>query len=121
VAIGTRAFEWVFADAALSDAAGLRHSIEDEFRCLGAAIGDAAIVLTELFTNAVRHGRTPITVRAVPFDGGVQLCVRDSSSRFGAVGPESRGMHLIATVARAWGLDRFGDGKAVWADIEARR
>jgi hypothetical protein len=101
VAIGTRAFEWVFADAALSDAAGLRHSIEDEFRCLGAAIGDAAIVLTELFTNA--------------------LCVRDSSSRFGAVGPESRGMHLIATVARAWGLDRFGDGKAVWADIEARR
>jgi two-component sensor histidine kinase len=120
VRLGTATFEQTLADATLTDAAALRHAIEHEFACLGKAVGDAAIVLTELFTNAVRHGRTPITVRAVPFDGGVQLRVHDGSRRFGTAGPDSRGLQLIASVARAWGVDRFGEGKAVWADVEAR-
>src|SRR5262245_13395855 len=108
-------FERIVANGDLSAAASIRQHIAAEFGCLGAANDDAQLVLSELFANAVLHGRPPITVRATPFPGGVRLQVADATDAFGDQTAESRGLHLIDRLARGWGVE-YGRGcKTVWA------
>ena len=99
----------------------LRHQVEAEFRCLGDATVDAGLVMTELFTNAMRHGDPPVTVSAVPFDGGVRLRVQDHGERFRDRGDDSRGLRIIDALTEAWGVEATPPGKTVWADVAARR
>jgi anti-sigma regulatory factor (Ser/Thr protein kinase) len=110
-----------YGHAVLSHARTLRHDVADHFEWLGAGVDDAELVVTELFTNAVRHGSGPVTVLAFPFADGVRLRVCDGSRDFGGRGPDSRGLLLIDKLAARWGVERSPHGKAVWADICARR
>ncbi|MGH9263421.1 MAG: SpoIIE family protein phosphatase [Acidimicrobiales bacterium] len=90
---------------------------------------DAALVVSELVTNALLHGGGCTGVATVPIDGGVRIEVRDGSSlppMLGRPSDESltgRGLRLVASVSARWGADtERGGGKVVWAEVttEAR-
>ena len=89
----------------------------------------AALVLSELMTNALRHVRPTevlvIETRFVPMDGGVRIEVYDAGAdrpelRKAAVDEEGgRGLALVdALTGGRWGVRGSADGgKAVWAFI----
>ncbi|AVH97072.1 ATP-binding protein [Streptomyces cinereoruber] len=94
----------------------------------GAIEGVASLVLSELLTNAVRHGRVPgreVETRFIRLPGGLRVEVHDASERRPAMalpaeeGAEGgRGLPLVDTLAARWGVeDRSGPGKLVWAEL----
>jgi serine phosphatase RsbU (regulator of sigma subunit)/anti-sigma regulatory factor (Ser/Thr protein kinase) len=87
---------------------------------------EAALVASELLTNAVLHagGCTDLTVN--PTEGGVRIEVRDESRvppMLGRPSEESltgRGLRLVANLAARWGADAEGTGKVVWAEVTGK-
>jgi anti-sigma regulatory factor (Ser/Thr protein kinase) len=86
--------------------------------------GDIVLAASELVTNAFEHGRGGIAVR-LRFSGGCLLLeVRDSSPDDPVLrrpGPDSvrgRGLALIQALSTAWGHERAGGGKWVWAEFQ---
>ncbi|MGW2260969.1 ATP-binding protein [Streptomyces sp. NPDC001780] len=94
-----------------------------------AALEDpAALVLSELLTNAVRHARVSpghvIETRFAQLPDGLRIEVHDASPTPpeprapGADACDGRGLVLVAALAEAWGVRaRSGPGKAVWATL----
>jgi anti-sigma regulatory factor (Ser/Thr protein kinase) len=85
---------------------------------------DAALVISELVTNALRHGLGEIVARAtIGGDGHVDVAVTDSGAEqpvLQAVDPErvgGVGLHVVAQVSDEWGVAQFPGGKTVWARI----
>jgi anti-sigma regulatory factor (Ser/Thr protein kinase) len=82
----------------------------------------AALVATELVSNAVEHARTP-SIMALTLDRlGLHISVRDrqpmgedDSAKFSDRSKGSRGLLLVAGLSRSWGVTRHEDGKSVWA------
>jgi anti-sigma regulatory factor (Ser/Thr protein kinase) len=83
--------------------------------------GDAVLVMSELVTNALRHGLGDIVARA-SFTGGVlHLSVTDSGRELpqlqavdvGRVG--GVGLHIVEKLSTLWGISAFPGGKTVWA------
>jgi anti-sigma regulatory factor (Ser/Thr protein kinase) len=85
---------------------------------------DAALITTELFSNALRHAPSPQYVLAVDHnDGRPRIEMWDSGNRL----PErqtpdtdaetGRGLHLIEALATAWGTRHAASGKCVWATL----
>lgn len=88
----------------------------------------AVLVLSELLTNAVRHGRVSpgreIETRFLLVDGRLRIEVHDASPVTPQeCGPDphgcgGRGLLLVAAVAESWGFcERTGPGKVVWAEL----
>ncbi len=89
---------------------------------------DAALVASELVTNAVQHsGCRPdqtITLDAIVSGGGVRIAVHDPgrSNEIPRLGdqPASEagglGLRVVAEVSTRWGSDRR-DGWFVWAEL----
>jgi anti-sigma regulatory factor (Ser/Thr protein kinase) len=89
-------------------------------------VPSAALVVTELVSNAVEHARTRCRV-TVNHDGrGLHLGVRD----FYPSGPlrpapvdvtalRGRGLHIVIATAANWGVTAHSDGKTVWATVPA--
>jgi len=86
-------------------------------------IDDAALIVSELATNAVLHGRSAFTVLLSSEAGTLCISVRDDSASVPSVkNPTAttisgRGLRLVAAVAQRWGTERDGDGKLVWAEL----
>ena len=87
---------------------------------------DAALVATELMTNAVLHGRQPTVLRVI--DGGdhVRVEVQDTSTdlpvlpQHSATAMTGRGLALVAQLADSWGVAPpvgGATGKVVWAQL----
>ncbi|WP_181799330.1 ATP-binding protein [Kitasatospora acidiphila] len=94
---------------------------------LDALQGDAITVVSELVTNAVQYGsprlgRVLLTLRA-PNREQLHVEIRDfgptpiPEPRDAALDDEAgRGLQIVSTLARNWGVDYRGDhGKVVWA------
>ncbi|MHA4777022.1 ATP-binding protein [Streptomyces sp. MSC1_001] len=93
----------------------------------GAVEDAASLVLSELLTNAVRHGQVPgreIETRFSRMPDALRIEVHDASERRplmalpveGADG--GWGLPLVDTLAAKWGIDdRRGPGKLVWAEL----
>jgi Histidine kinase-like ATPase domain len=84
---------------------------------------DAALIVSELATNAIVHARSRFQV-AVHFQGAtVTLSVSDSSQvrpmiqRPAPSDPAGRGLHVVAALARDWGCATTRAGKSVWAEL----
>ncbi len=86
-------------------------------------IDAAALVASELVTNAVLHARTAITLRLQMHGGTIRIEVYDENPRLPVVAPcppdatSGRGLALISATATAWGMENRGDGKVVWAEL----
>jgi len=96
------------------------------------ALADAALLVSELATNALRHGpraesEFEVAVTALA-DGSCLLEVSDegrAAPRTRAPEPweeSGRGLHLVEHLATAWGVwSRGGHGKTVWALVAPAR
>jgi anti-sigma regulatory factor (Ser/Thr protein kinase) len=94
---------------------------------LGAGVlEDVRLLVTELITNALRHGRlTPgdrVSVKASVDEGVVRIEVRDPGND-GEVTPREPGargggygLFLVEQLAKRWGVDRR-DGTVVWFEL----
>jgi len=95
------------------------------WRCTG-LVKAAALVATELATNAVLHARTDFTVTiSSRAEGTIRIAVRDASPvrpsrrRAGPLDTSGRGLALVDAMAACWGTDLFPGGKEVWAVLGA--
>ena len=87
---------------------------------------DVRLLVTELITNALRHGSlTPgdeVSVRAVVGEETVRIEVRDPGNNGEPVvrppGPYGGGygLYLVERLAKRWGVDRK-DGTVVWCEL----
>lgn len=84
---------------------------------------DAALLVSEVVTDAILHVRSPIglVVRKV------RSCVRVEVFDHGHRSPQplhadletatDRGLSLVQAVASRWGDDEGGDGRTVWFEV----
>lgn len=86
------------------------------------SIPTACLVVSELVTNAMVHARTHLTVHVSSADRRLRLAVRDASSdrpRLQRPHPgrtQGRGLQIVDSLSRAWGVLPTRDGgKVVWA------
>nr|WP_269205272.1 ATP-binding protein [Motilibacter aurantiacus] len=87
----------------------------------------AALLVSEITGNAVRHGRGQISVTARRRAGLIRVEVNDAgraplpAPRRAAPEAESgRGLWLVETLATRWGSDISADsGKDVWFELDA--
>jgi hypothetical protein len=102
-----------------------RHFVADTletWRCRS-LIDDAALIVTELATNAVVHAQTDFVVTLTRGRRAFRISVQDSSyvAPTVAIAPRGstsgRGLALVAAVARRWGDGSVGSGKVVWAEL----
>jgi hypothetical protein len=94
---------------------------------IDADIADTAVLLTsELVTNAITHGESPVTV-AVSWSGGALRVEVHDRSRFmpapwpvidSADAETGRGLLLVDTLASDWGFYRTPGGKAVYFTLD---
>ncbi|WP_424871413.1 SpoIIE family protein phosphatase [Streptomyces sp. SAI-229] len=79
------------------------------------------LILSELVTNALRYGGTPIQVRML-YDRNLICEVYDSSStsphlRYATMTDEGgRGLFLVAQLAERWGTRYLPAGKVIWTE-----
>jgi anti-sigma regulatory factor (Ser/Thr protein kinase) len=84
---------------------------------------DVKVIVSELVTNAIRHGRPPVQLLVRHEPGRVLIDVSDASG----VKPDvrhalpsaanGRGLALIAALAGQWGTRLTGRGKSVWCSV----
>jgi anti-sigma regulatory factor (Ser/Thr protein kinase) len=107
-----------------------RHFVADVLRRwhLDSAIEPTQLLVSELVTNAVVHAGTEVQIVLEAADGRVHVEVIDLNRRppVARFAPSDdlqtgRGLTLLESVARDWGVDTLEHGKAVWFDIEAQR
>jgi anti-sigma regulatory factor (Ser/Thr protein kinase) len=91
-------------------------------------LDELVLCTSEVVTNAVEHGATPIELVVDRAEDRVRVEVRDASPlppRSG-LDPEpmevrGRGMLIVERCADRWGVEQFGDaGKAVWFELDLR-
>jgi anti-sigma regulatory factor (Ser/Thr protein kinase) len=89
---------------------------------------DAQLLVSEIVTNAVRHGRPNITLRLTLHPPGIGVAVHD----FGPGIPTAptgepdltseggRGLFIVAALASEWGIEPAisGTGKTVWFRLQ---
>jgi hypothetical protein len=83
----------------------------------------AALVLSELASNAVRHVGSPFSVRATIERSTLRLAVEDAGSpRARPAMPvrRARGLGVVDALALRWGVDEAPPGKVVWAELALR-
>jgi anti-sigma regulatory factor (Ser/Thr protein kinase)/type II secretory pathway pseudopilin PulG len=86
---------------------------------------EAELLLTELMTNALRHGDGAVRVRLLLRDQRLRVEVADTSDRMPVMRPpatsgvpgEGRGLHLVDALAAAWGSRLEERGKVVWFEL----
>lgn len=92
----------------------------------GAVVETAALLVSEVVTNAVLHAGTPIVLACSWSGPCVRIEVRDGSPVLPGIrhyddeATTGRGLSLVATLADRWGVDAGVDGKALWFELGAR-
>lgn len=91
-----------------------------------ATVQDTLLMVSELVTNAVRHGSPDIVLSLAVLSDRVRIAVQDRgealpvvSARPSADRPAGRGLLIVAATASDWGVVREEgqQGKTVWAEL----
>ncbi|MEU9779231.1 ATP-binding protein [Streptomyces sanyensis] len=89
------------------------------------AAGDVLLLVSEVVTNAYRHGGGPRELELVRGPGRLWVRVGDASTarprppaRHRADRTSGHGLYLLQRLAAEWGWTRRGDGKAVWFAVD---
>lgn len=98
----------------------------------GPAVGDAALVVSELLTNSIRHawplpGATlqvawmvdRCSVEVAVSDGGATTTPAQKYPASSSLG--GRGLGIVEHLSRNWGIRTDGTGQTVWAVLPAPR
>jgi MEDS: MEthanogen/methylotroph, DcmR Sensory domain len=113
--------QWRLDGGAGPDGTGPDGADPDEAGSWPRVITDAALVVTELATNAVLHARSAFTVSVARSGDAVCLSVADSVPLPpGQVGLPVRGDHglgVIDRIAEQWGIQPVPAGKVIWANL----
>jgi anti-sigma regulatory factor (Ser/Thr protein kinase) len=113
--LGARPYSPRLARRFVSDTLG-------RWRC-GTLTEEAALLASELVTNAVLHACTEIDLTVSRMDGAVRVEVSDTSPRPVVLRDGSdlatggRGLYLVEALARDWGVAPHPPGKAVWFEL----
>ena len=87
------------------------------------ASATAALLVSELATNVVRHAGTPFALRVdvAPFRLRVEVadnCPEPPVVKAPVPGEEGgRGMSIVSHFADNWGIEAIPDGKRVWFEL----
>lgn len=87
----------------------------------------AALLVSEVVTNAVVHGTGEVEVRATLSGARLRVEVCDGSSTLpraahrGAEAESGRGVLLVEAMADAWGAEPVTGGKRVWFELDCSR
>ena len=103
-----------------------RHLVVDALRRWGVAntlVDDAALVVSELAANAVRHADSSFWVNVSACGSTPRVVVHDNAPLPGTV-PDAwlipqplHGLSLVDALCRRWGVESSRDGKLVWAEL----
>ncbi|MGM1065220.1 ATP-binding protein [Saccharothrix sp. Mg75] len=86
---------------------------------------DAALVVTELVSNAVDHAVGPVDLTLSRTADGLRVEVGDRSPDQPTPRPvrvdssRGRGLIIVAALSVAWGTEPTATGKVVWAELSA--
>jgi anti-sigma regulatory factor (Ser/Thr protein kinase) len=92
----------------------------------GAAdVDTAALLVSEVVTNAVLHGRSDVLLVVEDRGDSAYVSVSDTSPmplrvhNFAVESATGRGLRLVDQLAQRWGVDAAtsGQGKAVWFEV----
>jgi GAF domain-containing protein/anti-sigma regulatory factor (Ser/Thr protein kinase) len=101
-----------------------RHWVTAHLRDLPAdVIGCAALLTSELVTNAVLHAATPMSVTLHILPDRIRVDVADGNPAFPSIkeygqdAATGRGLTLFNTLASNWGVQAVDGGKIVWFEL----
>jgi len=87
-------------------------------------LDDVLLVVSELAANAITHADSALELRLSHAGNVLRIEVADNGSGTPEPQPESmseehgRGLHLVARLTAAWGMEELADGgKVVWAEM----
>ena len=86
-------------------------------------VHDATVLASEVATNVVDHALTDYEVRIRVSDRVLRVEIADGSSVIPAVkdlaldADRGRGLHMLAGLAQAWGVEEGPTGKDVWFEL----
>ena len=89
----------------------------------GEAIEPALLVVTELLSNAIDHGRGPVRLAVEHSGERVRIEVHDGSPEPPQPQPHDllrargRGLQLVEALSLRWGWTKDPPGKLVWAEV----
>jgi anti-sigma regulatory factor (Ser/Thr protein kinase) len=83
------------------------------------------LLVSELVTNALVHGRPPLELRVTSSDDRVRVEVHDAAGeqtpalRFPPPdAPDGRGIEIVAALSSRWGSAPSKHGKVVWFEVD---
>lgn len=114
--------------AGLEAPALARAYLHDHARYLPQAVmDDALLMVSEVVTNAVQHGRPKIMLRLRETPPGIGVYVSDGGSglpEFSPTEPDhlavrGRGLRIVDALASDWGVEQIDSqpGKVVWFEL----
>jgi hypothetical protein len=88
------------------------------------AVETAALLTSELVTDAMVHSITDPQLFLDAREGHVYVEVRDSDARVALTplhiepwGPHGWALDMMNALASSWGIECLGEGKAIWFDL----
>jgi anti-sigma regulatory factor (Ser/Thr protein kinase) len=89
------------------------------------AVEATALMVSELATNCVRHAGTDFELTIDRTRSQIRVALSDGTSTppvVRHVGPQAlsgRGLHIVDSMADAWGVSTGAEGKTVWFTLSA--
>ena len=112
---------------AVHQARAFMRQTADEWALPDLLARDAILLVSEMVTNAIVHGRGPIHLRVRRASEHLLVEVSDTATavprklRPTSSDVHGRGLQLVAMMADEWGTRPIHDGKSVWCALELTR